>query len=127
MTSEQIADILRLIRKAETIPRLRYHFEQHGAQFGAQDEQEYLQRMRQHLSREDLRVFTYLRGRRQVPFWELVDLESGATVLYNESQHSIWSFYRMALPEYRLRRYQLEWLEVVRTSSGWESRESWEL
>jgi len=47
-------------------------------------------------------------------------------VLYNESQQSIWSFYRMALPEHRLRRYQLEWLEVVRTARGWEFKESWD-
>ncbi len=54
-------------------------------------------------------------------------LRVGATVLYNESQHSIWSFYRMALPEYRLRRYQLGWLEVVKTPQEWEFRESWDI
>jgi len=96
VSRQDIENLLSRIRQSKAIPKLTYHFEQHGAQFGARDEQEYLQRMREHLSREDLRVFTYLRGRRQVPFWEL-------------------------------RRYQSEWLEAVRTSRGWEFKESWEL
>lgn len=127
MSNQDIDSLLTRVRQSRTMPKLSYHFEQHGAEYGARDEQEYLQRMWEHLSRENLRIFTYLRGRRRVPFWELVDLEGGATVLYNEPQQSIWSFYRMALPEYRLRRYQLEWLEAVRTSRGWEFRESWDI
>ncbi|MBI4321197.1 MAG: hypothetical protein HY675_22120 [Chloroflexi bacterium] len=83
--------------------------------------------MRSQLFREDLRVFTYPRGRRRVPFWELIDLESGTTVLYNESRQRVWSFFRMALPEFRLRRYRLEWLEAVRGPRGWEFRESWDI
>lgn len=127
MSSQDIDSLLTQIRQSRTIPKLSYHFEQHGAEFGARDEQEYLQRMQEHLSREGLRIFTYLRGRQQMPFWELIDLENGATVLYNESRRSVWSFYRMALPEYRLRRYQQEWLEAVRTPRGWEFKESWDL
>ena len=127
MSGEEIDKLLARIRQSRTIPKLSYHFEQHGPEFGARDEQEYLRKMQEHLSRGDLRIFTYLRGRRQVPFWELIDLETGATVLYNESQQRVWSFYRMALPEYRLRRYQLEWLEAVRTARGWEFKESWDL
>ncbi len=77
MSSGDVEKLLARIRQSEAVPRLRYHFEQHGAELGAGDEQEYLQRMRQHLSREDLRIFTYVRGKKHVPFWELVDLESG--------------------------------------------------
>ena len=73
MSSQDIDSLLIRIRQSRTMPKLSYHFGQHGAEFGVRDEREYLQRMREHLSREDLRIFTYLRGRRQVPFWELID------------------------------------------------------
>ena len=106
MSDKDVANLLSRSRQSKTIPKLDYHFRKHGAGFGARDEQEYLRRLQEYLSGKDLRIFTCLRGRRQVPFWEMIDLDSGTTVLYNENEHVVWSFYRMPLPEHRLRRYQ---------------------
>jgi hypothetical protein len=126
MSDGDIAGIIRRIRQAERIPQLDYHFKRHGREFGAATSAEYLQALRDHLSRNDLRIFTYIRASDGSRFWELISPESNATVLYNEDRDAIWSFFRMGRPDLRLGRYRAQWLEIALVPGGWRFERDWQ-
>lgn len=122
---EDIGRIANEILRAETIPRLYYHFRQHGQEFGATTPEAYLAAFQKHRGRRDMRMFTYLRGRGRVPFWELVAPDTGTSVTYNEQRRVVWSFFRSERPELRFARYQVLWIEVIRAGTGWRFEEDW--
>lgn len=118
--------ILSSIRQAETIPKVDYHFAQHGPEFSARVSAEYLERLREHVQRHDSRVFTFLRQPDRVPFWALVAPDTGATVLYHEQRKAVWSFYRPTIPAVRFGKVQSDWIELVRRGERWDIEEDWQ-
>lgn len=126
MPPEEIHAILDTIRRTRALPQLDYHFERHGREFRVSTSEEYLQALRQHLLRDDLRVFTYIRTRGQVPIWALVAPDNAHTVLYNELRRVIWSFYRPQIPALRMRNVQSRWIELVREGDRWIVKEDWQ-
>ena len=89
------------------------------------DQDQYLRAVRQRLTRDDLRVFTYLRTKDCRPFWELVAPDTGTTVMYNEQATSIWSFFRPASAVERMTAMETWWIEVLRSPTGWQFEENW--
>lgn len=125
LSSEAIAEMVQAIRSAKRLPRLGYHFAQHGAEMGAAREEDYEQAFREHLSQPRLRVFTYLRPRGRAPFWELVDPATGRTALYNERERDAWSFFTPTNAQARDHNTEGWWVEVVFREGSWEREEQW--
>ena len=126
LTPEDIRTVLEAIRQASVIPRLAYHVSKHGGQLGANSEVGYLEAFRQHLWRTDLRIFTYLRYKDRVPFWELVAPDTGDTVAYNEKRKQVWTFFRPDDSEARAQGLGLSWIEVLGTRDRWTLEENWQ-
>lgn len=128
LSPEAIAHVLDTIRRSETIPSLEYHFRQHGRELGVTTPDEYLRAFQRHLERDDPRVFTYVRERRQRQevLWELVAPDTGATVMYNESRGGVHSFFRPSDPARRAAAFQRSWVEVSRIPLGWRFEEQWQ-
>ena len=124
-TDRDVERVRASIRQATAVPNLCYHLRKHGAAMAVHTEDEYLRALREHLRREDLRVFTYLRPRGHVPFWELVASDTGTTVVYNSKRKQIWSFFQPKDADGRMRYAETAWIEVIRLVDGWEFEESW--
>jgi hypothetical protein len=122
---EQIDSLIARIRAGRSIPRLRYHLQQHGEALGARTAHEYVHALEVHLQRDDLRVFTFLRPRGLEPFWALVSPDSGDTVSFNEQRNRIYSFYRPEDVDQRMDSAKAHWIEVVSTGAGWSIEEHW--
>jgi hypothetical protein len=125
LSSDRIEGILAAFRSASTVPKPEYHFGKHGDMLGVQSLAEYEQAFRDHVQKEGLRVFTYLRPADRTPFWELVDPSTGTTGVYNEGKETASSFFRPRSVERRMAIAQQWWVEVTRTSQGWEPKENW--
>lgn len=124
-SSDQIDAIVLIIRQTTTLSRMEYHFEAHAYEFGVTTLQEYLVMFHVHLQSDNLRVFSYLRPRGQLPFWALVAPHTGDTVLYNEARRRVYSFYRPDEPDRRMPAVQIHWVELTRTNAGWHLEEEW--
>ncbi len=87
----------------------------------------YLERLRRHLRRDDLRLFSYLdRTARGVEaFWTFVAPDDGTIAVYNESPDLIHTFYRPRDPSMRMNAVVREWIEVVRRDIDWQLVERW--
>ncbi|MBI4496761.1 MAG: VanZ family protein [Chloroflexi bacterium] len=125
MRTEEIDAIVAAVRRAETVPALQRHFEKQGQLLGARMPEEYVRLFREHVRRQDLRVFTYIRPSGKVPMWEFVAPDTGTTVMYNERRRSIWSFFRPRNATARMRGVQTNWIEAVQTPDGWRFVEDW--
>lgn len=125
LSNDQIKALLGAFRSASTVPKLEYHFEKHGEMLGAQSVAEYEEAFRNHIRREGLRTFTYLRPADRTPFWELVDPSTGTTGVYNEGKDAVSSFFRPRSVERRMAIAQQWWIEITETPRGWEPKENW--
>lgn len=125
MASVEIKRIVEEMRQATAVPRLRYHVRKHRDLLGVDGEAGYLHALREHLAHDHLRLFTYLRAKDRVPFWELVAPDTGTTLVYNEAGRSIWSFLQPKNADARMRAFETDWIEVVRTPEGWRFLEDW--
>lgn len=125
LSDNEVMATVAAIRQATTLARPDYHLAIHGREFGATTLEAYLLALREHLRRRDLRVFTYLRPPKLVPFWELVAPDDGATALYNEAKGAVWSFYLPGRAELRFAAYEAVAVELVPTATGWMRVEHW--
>ena len=125
LTAADLAAAVRALGGVQRLPRIRYHFAQHGRDLGATSIEEYDGAFRLHLAQADLRIFSYLRARDRVPFWELVDPVNGRTVLYNEEVREAWSFFQPSDPAAPYRNAEGWWVEVVPGPTNWQIEEQW--
>jgi hypothetical protein len=125
MDPRDIDQLVQRIRRADSMPKLGYHATRHAEDVGAGSAQEYLEALRAHLARADLRVFTYLRTKDRTPIWELVAPDTGTTVMYHEERSSLWSFFRPVDVGARMANAETWWVEAIRTPTGWRFEERW--
>ncbi|MCL5958774.1 MAG: hypothetical protein M1358_05555 [Chloroflexi bacterium] len=81
------------IRSVRDLPKLNYHFESHGEDLGVATKEDYVVRLREHLSRTDLEFYAHLRKQDDI-MWFAVHLDSQEVAQYNASKKSLWSFYK---------------------------------
>jgi len=110
------------LAKATALPQVQYHFERHGADFGAATTEDYRRLFLDHIRRADLRYFTCVHPRFGSRMWYLVGMDDGAVAQYNQSRQVYWSFYRVTNLGKFLEFGRGWWVEVVRTPSGWEAK-----
>lgn len=127
-TGERISRIVGEARRATDIPQLEYHLRKHGAEFGATTAEEYVQAFREHLRRDDLRIFTFLDDASYgtVALWAFVAPDTGTTALYNEKRRQVRTFYRPWSPERRMANVRHLWVEVIGREGAWVFQEQWE-
>ena len=128
LSDGDVEAIVHDVKSSQSIPRLGYHFARHGAEFEVDNPEEYVAALRRHLQRGDLRIFTFLdrTSKGLTGFWALVAPDNAATVLYNEQQRRLWSFYRPRAPAVRMANVQTLWIEVCRRGQSWEFEEQWQ-
>lgn len=126
LSDADIDGMLARMRAKTTLPKLDYHFREHGPDFGASDERQYVSAMTATLARTDLRVFSGLTktSKGVVPRWTLV-APDGATMLYDETDDVIWSFYRPPNVERRMNAMVNLWVELVRRGGRWQIETQW--
>lgn len=81
------------------LPQEGQHFRKHGLEFqslGIESVQAYVELFSQHVDREDLRLFSYIRPENEERMWLLIGMDNGVIAQYNETRGVYWSFYRHA-------------------------------
>lgn len=79
----------------------------------------------EHVQRDGLRIFSYIRPHKSERMWYLVGMDNGAVAQYDESRKQYWSFFRHEDVQGFLRSGRSWWVEVVITPAGVEARR-WE-
>lgn len=110
------------VRQSPILPRLEQHFQKHGknlVSLGVEDAQGYADYLVGHLNRDDLRVFTFVTTKAtQDRMWVFVGVDNGVIAQYNETKHSLWSFFRqMDIDELLLNTHNW-WVAVVKDEAG---------
>jgi hypothetical protein len=78
------------------LPKLDYHFDQHGADMGCSDVEEYRLRFEAAMRRRYDEVFVSRQsGSRPVLMWRVVDLASGEVIQFSQKTGRAQSFYRV--------------------------------
>lgn len=103
----------------QALPKLDYHFQRHGHEFGATLPQDYVQMFDEHIRRSDLMYFTGLRQSDQAMMWYLIAPDTGATAQYNETRGVYWSFFQPKDPIVYLDRGLLWWVEITQAGGQW--------
>lgn len=76
------------------LPKLDYHFDQHGVDMGCGDVEEYRLRFEAAMRRRYDEVFVSRQsGSRPVLMWRVVDLASGEVIQFNQKTGKVQSFY----------------------------------
>ncbi len=118
-SSAEIESVLHGMQAARRLPKLDYHFEQHGAELGAATPDELNTLFLAHIRRQDLRFATAMRGKDGARMWFLVDVDSGLVAQYNATRRRYFSFFRVQDLEQFERNYALSWVEAIRRDEQW--------
>ena len=103
----------------QALPKLDYHYDEHGRDLGATSREVYAQMFEEHIQRTDLMYFTGIRQRDHVVMWYLMAPDTGAVAQYNETRGVYWSFYQPGDPIRQLEEALLWWAEIKREGGQW--------
>lgn len=124
MESWEIEALIELMRTTTHLPRLQMHFRQHRHEFGAETIEDYERLFREHVRRNDLQHFTFIRPETDDVRWYSVDPATGSVAIYNETRVRYWSFFRNRNVLKFLNGFRGYWVEVFRHEDDWQFR-SW--
>lgn len=124
MGQDELQTLVGEMTSATRLPRLRYHFQRQGHGFEAGTKETYEQFFLGHIRQESLRLFTVLSRIGERKMWYLVDVDSGAIALYNETRGRHWSFFHHPDIDRLLAETHGSWVELIRDADRWVA-ESW--
>lgn len=110
------------MRVAAYLPRLRMHYRQHGHEFGATSAAEYERQFLEHVARNDLHRFTFIRPETGDVRWHLLEPATGAVAVYNETRMRYWSFFQNEYIAMYLSGVRGYWIEVFQDEHDWRFR-----
>ena len=122
MTTIVETALIEQMRINASLPRLQMHFRQHGHEFGATSAEEYERRFQEHVMRNDLQRFTFIRPETGDIRWHLVEPATGTVAVYNETRMRYWSFLRNRNVSKFLRGFRSYWVEVFQYDDDWRFR-----
>jgi len=119
LPDQAIDDLIAEMQTNIRLPKMDYHFEDHGTGLGVATVEEYREEFLAHVVRQDLRLFTGIRAKDGARMWYLIGMDTAYVAQYNQSKSRYWSFFKCANLEKFLKSGRDWWIEVVQTGEGW--------
>lgn len=123
LSSDELGARIERIRADKDLPAKDYHFETHGEEIGAGTLRGYLDAFERHLSRRDLRFFSFIRNVDRARMWIAVSPTTGRVSQYNETREEAFSFYSPADIGKYLRGRERSAVEIVQAAGVWKVKE----